>query len=66
MLDVGVGHRFQSPRPAGVVDQHIDPVQAIGQRVHRVKISDVRHNRGAADLGGQGLDRLGRRAAQTT
>ena len=32
-VEVGVGDRLQALGAAGVVDQHVDPVQAVGQRV---------------------------------
>ena len=56
VLEVGVGDRLQALGPAGVVDQHVDPVQLRGQRVDGGGVSDVRHNRGPADLVGDGLD----------
>ena len=59
LLQVGVGDRLQALGAAGVVDQHVDPAQLAGQRVDRRAVSDVGHNRGAADLVGQRLDPVG-------
>ena len=59
VLQVGVGHGFEPLGAAGVVDQHVDPVQPPGQGGDRGVVCDVGHNGGAADLGGQRLDPVG-------
>jgi hypothetical protein len=58
VLDVGVGHRLQTAGTAGVVDEHIHPVQPPGEGRDGRAVGDVRHDRGAVDLGGKGLDGL--------
>ena len=56
MLQVGVGDGFQPLGAAGVVDQHVNPAQSAGQRLHGGLVCDVGHNGGTADLVGQRVD----------
>ncbi|SHU01196.1 Uncharacterised protein [Mycobacteroides abscessus subsp. abscessus] len=49
-------HRLQAPCAAGVVDQHIDPIQALCKGRNRIGVGDIEHKRSAPDFSGQRLD----------